>query len=152
PWWEDAGEAAPQATVERAAVYGTAPLASLPDEQAPLESAVPTPLDDTREAVAQHADTAGLEVAGEIEEGGTRPLTQADMPALVALRSRRGLAAAAQRDIGRVRSINQDSVFAFVTTLPRESSDVTLGLFVVADGMGGHDGGEVASRIAVTTV
>jgi serine/threonine protein phosphatase PrpC len=93
-----------------------------------------------------------VERGGEVEEDGTRPLTAADVPALVALRSRRGLSAATQRDIGRVRSINQDSVFAFLTTLPREGSDITLGLFIVADGMGGHDGGEIASRLAVTTV
>jgi serine/threonine protein phosphatase PrpC len=51
-----------------------------------------------------------------------------------------------------VRSSNQDSVFALLTTLPRENADIPLGLFVVADGMGGHEGGETASRMAVYTV
>jgi len=40
-------------------------------------------------------------------------------------------------DVGRVRSINQDSVVA------------RLGLFAVADGMGGHTGGEIAAEIAI---
>lgn len=45
-------------------------------------------------------------------------------------------------DIGRVRKSNQDSVGAFPD----------LGLFIVADGMGGHADGEVASRMAVEVV
>ncbi|MFZ9596016.1 MAG: Stp1/IreP family PP2C-type Ser/Thr phosphatase [Bdellovibrionia bacterium] len=45
-------------------------------------------------------------------------------------------------DIGRRRSQNQDSV-----AVVQE-----LGLYIVADGMGGHKGGEIASAIAVDTI
>ncbi|MFK8138267.1 MAG: Stp1/IreP family PP2C-type Ser/Thr phosphatase [Bdellovibrionales bacterium] len=45
-------------------------------------------------------------------------------------------------DKGIKRAANQDSIYL----------SEALGLFVVADGMGGHKGGEVASKIAVDTV
>jgi serine/threonine protein phosphatase PrpC len=45
-------------------------------------------------------------------------------------------------DIGRVRKLNQDAF----------SLDNVRQLWVLADGMGGHAGGEVASQIAVDTI
>jgi serine/threonine protein phosphatase PrpC len=49
---------------------------------------------------------------------------------------------AAKSDIGRVRANNEDCLLV----------DEPLGLLVMADGMGGHAGGEVASAIAVATI
>ena len=48
-------------------------------------------------------------------------------------------------DAGRVRSQNQDYVFASDTGVGRLSN-----LFVVADGMGGHKAGDRASSSAVS--
>lgn len=50
--------------------------------------------------------------------------------------------AAVKSDVGRKRQGNQDS-FCLAPD---------LGLFIVADGMGGHAAGEVASRLAVDTI
>ncbi|HZP13404.1 MAG TPA: protein phosphatase 2C domain-containing protein, partial [Nevskiaceae bacterium] len=45
-------------------------------------------------------------------------------------------------DVGKVRDNNEDSI----------AEDLSLGLLVLADGMGGYQAGEVASRMAVTTI
>lgn len=103
-------------------------------------------------AVEAPTPPAGMPVPTVESLEGTRQLEAGSAPALSAYRSRQSLASSALRDIGRVRETNQDSVFALLTSLPREGSDVPVGLFIVADGMGGHQGGEVASRLAVRTV
>jgi len=43
----------------------------------------------------------------------------------------------------------EDSVFALTMDLFLPERPVTLGIYMVADGMGGHDNGEVASKIAI---
>jgi len=50
----------------------------------------------------------------------------------------------AKSDVGKVREMNQDFYFA---SKPEDK----LQLYIVADGMGGYKGGEIASRLAVET-
>lgn len=59
--------------------------------------------------------------------------------------------ASVMTDIGRVRENNEDSI-VFVRPEAPEQLKAKGCLAVVADGMGGHKGGEVASHLAVTVV
>jgi serine/threonine protein phosphatase PrpC len=51
--------------------------------------------------------------------------------------------------VGRTRNHMEDSSFALTMDLNLPERPVTLGIYMVADGMGGHDNGEVASKIAI---
>ncbi len=51
--------------------------------------------------------------------------------------------------IGKVRRVNEDALFSFETEIVRMNQKTTLGVYVVADGMGGHVGGDKASASAV---
>jgi len=52
-------------------------------------------------------------------------------------------------DVGMVRTLNEDSVGAFKLTNILQSISTPYGFYMVADGMGGHEAGEEASKIAV---
>lgn len=90
--------------------------------------------------------------------------TDADMPALLEGHRSLSVRSFGLTDIGKVRSTNQDQFLVAVllkalqvehTSLPQrrsqQSSDRSH-LFVVADGMGGHAGGEQASSMAINSV
>jgi protein phosphatase len=55
-------------------------------------------------------------------------------------------------DVGRVRQINEDSLLTVEATVLEQDGNMPIGAYVVADGMGGHQSGEVASSIAVRTI
>lgn len=53
-------------------------------------------------------------------------------------------------DVGKKRELNEDSIVIVQCDAVHEFEQVQAALFVVADGMGGHNAGEVASRLAST--
>lgn len=58
------------------------------------------------------------------------------------------LEAAALTDCGQRRKLNEDAVFQRTVQIDTGES---IGLYIVCDGLGGHQAGDVASRLAVET-
>lgn len=55
-------------------------------------------------------------------------------------------------DVGLVRPHNEDASLVVESVFEGDQTPETVGLFVVADGMGGHQAGEVASALAARVV
>jgi len=55
-------------------------------------------------------------------------------------------------DVGRQRTLNEDSLLTMETDRVVQSHSQPLGIYLVADGMGGHAAGEVASGTIVNTI
>jgi serine/threonine protein phosphatase PrpC len=62
------------------------------------------------------------------------------------------LHAARSSDVGQERDLDEDSVLALELGQIYRSVSTPLGVYAVADGMGGHEGGDVASRLVIRTI
>lgn len=56
------------------------------------------------------------------------------------------------QSVGKQRELNEDSLLAFTSIISGNSGSTPFGLYIVADGMGGHQYGEVASNAATRTI
>lgn len=56
------------------------------------------------------------------------------------------------QSVGKQRNHNEDTLFAMSTVLADGEQDMPFGIFIVADGMGGHLNGEIASGTAAKTL
>jgi serine/threonine protein phosphatase PrpC len=54
--------------------------------------------------------------------------------------------------VGKEREYNEDAFFTLDCTLKQNGEIVPFGLFIIADGMGGHQAGNVASALATRAV
>jgi PPM family protein phosphatase len=53
------------------------------------------------------------------------------------------------QSVGRQREHNEDALFCMNSVIAEGSTSTSFGIFIIADGMGGHEYGEVASSTAV---
>lgn len=92
--------------------------------------------------------SAPLSEPARVMDGVTRPL-----PAEKTVMSKNAKLTFGQAsDVGMVRTNNQDSSLCFYFTSSSVDERPDFGLFVVADGMGGHHDGEKASALATRVV
>ncbi|HAV78242.1 MAG TPA: protein phosphatase [Anaerolineae bacterium] len=91
-----------------------------------------------------------------MDTANTAPLTEDQLKAIVNNQNvqfeLQQLVSAAGQSVGKQRELNEDSVLAITTTMAGNSGNLPFGLYIVADGMGGHQFGEVASNAAIRTV
>ena len=86
----------------------------------------------------------------------TAPLSEQQLHAIVNSQNPRfelqQLLASCGQSVGKQRELNEDSVLAITSTMAGNSNNLPFGLYIVADGMGGHQFGEVASNAAIRSV
>jgi len=91
-----------------------------------------------------------------VEIADTAPLTEEQLKSIVDSQNvqfdLQQLISAAGQSVGKQRELNEDSVLALTSTMAGNSGNLPFGLYIVADGMGGHQFGEVASNAAIRTV
>jgi PPM family protein phosphatase len=87
----------------------------------------------------------------ETGEMKTIPVTEELTKSTVKTKERRKVAQylfGTAQSVGRQREHNEDSLFAMSSILREGIDEIPFGIFIVADGMGGHQHGEIASGAA----
>ena len=91
-----------------------------------------------------------------LDTTNTAPLTDLQLQAIVNNQNPRfdmqQLISAGGQSVGKQRELNEDSLLAITSTMAGNSGNLPFGLYIIADGMGGHQFGEVASNAAIRTV
>lgn len=86
----------------------------------------------------------------------TAPLTEEQISTIVSNQNTRfdlqQLMSSCGQSAGKQRELNEDSLLALTATMVGNSGNQPFGLYIVADGMGGHQFGEVASNAAIRSV
>lgn len=90
------------------------------------------------------------------DAANTAPLTEQQLQSIISNHNPRfdlqQLIASCGQSVGKQRELNEDSLFALTATMAGNSGNLPFGLYIVADGMGGHQFGEVASNAAIRSV
>jgi PPM family protein phosphatase len=83
----------------------------------------------------------------------TAPLSDQQISSIVSNQNQKyemkQLVASVGQSVGKQREHNEDSVLALTSTISGSAESIPFGLYIVADGMGGHQFGEVASNAAI---
>ncbi len=130
-----------------------APAPEISAPGAPVNTSIPAPVvqapPPSKRTPEEIAEAAMIDPTPIIPLGGTRQL-----PPIESVVSKPGKHAVygLNSDIGMIRNNNQDSLFAFFCANVSVEEQPDFGLFIVADGMGGHHDGERASAITTRTV
>lgn len=108
-----------------------------------------TPTAEVPASPVQPSQGTRPEITFPYGDGATRPLNE---EVLLNFLTPKHVSFGQITDTGSVRTNNQDSAFSFFSTTRSVEERPDFGLFILADGMGGHLDGEKASAIAVKTV
>lgn len=109
----------------------------------------------TVEAPVEADETQAKPTARQMSEAETAPLSEAQLSEISSKGQRiepMQLIVGAARNVGQARDKNEDAIFTHASLIGAGNTSLPFGVFVVADGMGGHSFGEKASESAVRTM
>ncbi len=104
---------------------------------------------------SQNVTTQPVMTPQQASEAETAPLTEEQLNEIASQAQRiepLQLITGAARDVGKSRDKNEDALFLHTSLIGASSSSLPFGIFIIADGMGGHQYGEMASETAVRTM